>query len=44
MYANIRCVQFVVCNSDDDCSGERICEEFNSTTVCCQPFQGISCI
>ena len=30
------------CESDEDCSGERICENLTGTTVCCQPFQGIS--
>ena len=31
---------FAVCEMDEDCTGDRICEEFGGNSVCCQPFQG----
>ena len=31
------------CNEDEDCGGDRICEDngVGTGTVCCQPFEGM---
>ena len=35
---------FIACTGDEDCSGDRICEDNGGGrgSVCCQPFEGIN--
>ena len=35
--------QKTACNEDEDCGGDRICEDngVGTGTVCCQPFEGM---
>ena len=33
---------FLACKNDEECTGDRICEDKGNGSVCCQPFKGIS--
>ena len=30
----------IACNQDEECTGERICEDKGNGPVCCKPFTG----